>query len=298
MDILRWQRKRERVPWPRAVANQPFPPPPEATGPGEATITFIGHASYLIRVDGFTLLTDPIFSDRASPFAFAGPKRVRKPGLALDALPPIDAVLLSHNHYDHMDLPSLRALASRCRPTIVTGLGNGAYLSARGIGPSVELDWWERAEPKPGLVITYVPAQHWSSRSLLDRRRMLWGGHVIETASGRLYFAGDSGYFDGFREIRSRLGSPSVALLPIGAYEPRWFMQSQHMNPTEAVEAHVDLDAALSLATHWGTFQLTDEGIDAPLEALQTAKRERGLRQEAFQAPLPGQTIVARLERI
>ncbi len=256
-------------------------------------LTFIGHATYLVQVAGCTIITDPVFSERASPFSFAGPKRARNPGLPIDALPSIDVVLLSHNHYDHMDLASLRALQARFNPVIVTGLRNGTYLASKGIGPVVELDWWEASDVK-SLGITYVPAQHWSSRTMLDRRRMLWGGHVVETPAGRLYFAGDSGYFGGFREIRDRLGAPAVAILPIGAYEPRWFMQSQHMNPDEAVQAHRDLGATLSLAAHWGTFQLTDEGIDEPVAALNRAKQAAGVAPDSFVAPLPGETVLWR----
>lgn len=296
-DLIRWQRMRQRVEWPAAVANPPAPPPPDGVAEGEAAFTFIGHATYLIQVGGFRLITDPVFSERASPFAFAGPKRVRPPGVALADLPPLDVVLLSHNHYDHMDLASLRALMDRGRPTIVTGLGNGRYLARHGIGPSVELDWWERAEIKPGLAVTYVPAQHWSSRWMFDRRAMLWGGHWIEAGGGTLYFAGDTGYFPGFREIRSRLGAVDAAILPIGAYEPRWFMRTQHMDPAEAVMAHRELGSSVSVAAHWGTFQLTDEGLEEPVRALAEARLAHGLAKTAFQAPLPGETVLAGLRQ-
>ena len=291
-DLWRWRGERLRVTWPTHVDNPPSPPPPTHVAPGEAAFTFIGQATYLIQVPGVTILTDPIFSERASPLSFAGPKRARAPGIPLDRLPQVDVILLSHNHYDHMDLSSLRALRDRSNPTIVTGLGNGAYLASKGVTGAIELDWWGRSEPRPGLAVTYVPAQHWSSRSLRDRRRMLWGGHVVEAGPIRIYFAGDSGYFNGFRAIRERCGAPDVALLPIGAYEPRWFMKSQHMNPAEAVQAHLDLDARLSLAMHWTTFQLTDEAIGAPLDALIAAKQAHGLKDDVFQAPLPGQTIL------
>jgi L-ascorbate metabolism protein UlaG (beta-lactamase superfamily) len=237
------------------------------------------------------LLTDPIFSDRASPVGFAGPRRVRPPGVALADLPRVDIILLSHNHYDHMDIPSLRALQARCNPTIVTGLANGAYLARKGVPGAIELDWWQAVEMAE-LRITYVPAQHWSGRGLRDRRHMLWGGFVVESAAGRIYFAGDTGFFTGFDTIRSRCGPPDVALLPIGAYEPRWLMTTQHMNPAEAVEAHRMLEAQRSLGMHWGTFQLTDEGIDEPRRALDVAKAEAGLAAEDFLAPVPGETVL------
>ena len=292
-DLWRWRRTGIRALWPKRVENDPAPPPPAAVAPDQAAFTFIGQATYLIRTAAGTILTDPIFSDRASPLSFAGPRRVRDPGIAFDRLPPIDIVLLSHNHYDHLDLPSLRALRDSHNPLIVTGLGNGAYLAAKGLPGAVERDWWEPfAPPGRDLRITYVPAQHWSSRTMRDRRRMLWGGFVVETPAGRLYFAGDTGYFDGFRAIRERLGAPDVALLPIGAYEPRWFMGSQHMNPADAVQAHRDLGARLSLGLHWGTFQLTDEGIDVPVEALAAARVAQGVPADAFQAPRPGATVL------
>jgi L-ascorbate metabolism protein UlaG (beta-lactamase superfamily) len=210
----------------------------------------------------------------------------------LDRLPPIDVVLLSHNHYDHMDVASLKALHARFRPTIVTGLGNGAYLATKGIPGAIELDWWESCEPRPGMSVRYLPAQHWSSRTLRDRRMMLWGGHMVEVTGVRLYFAGDTGFFPGFGAIRERCGAPDVALLPIGAYEPRWFMKTQHMDPAEAVEAHRILGARLSLALHWGTFQLTDEGIEEPITALAAALRDQRVEPNTFQAPIPGRTVL------
>ena len=292
LEVLRWRRTSIRTPWPKRIADPPPTPPPATVQPGQMAFTYIGQATFLIRTPDLVILTDPIFSQRASPLAFAGPERVRPPGLSLDQLPPIDLVLLSHNHYDHMDLPSLRVLLSRFNPRIVTGLGNGTYLARKGVAAAVELDWWQADRPRQGVTVTYVPAQHWSSRTLFDRRLMLWGGFVIKTAASRIYFAGDTGYFDGFSAIRTRCGEPDVALLPIGAYEPRWFMKAQHMNPGEAVQAHRDLGAGRSLAMHWGTFQLTDEGIDVPVQALELAKATEAIAPEAFLAPVPGETVI------
>lgn len=285
-DLWRWRRTSRPTPWPESRANSPYPPPPAPAtlAPGTLALTFIGQATFLITTAAGTILTDPVFSDRVSPFTRAGPKRVRPPGIALKALPPIDLVLLSHNHYDHMDLASLRALCGTglSGPPVLTGLGNAAYLARRGIAEVRELDWWERTQSRPGFDVTFVPAQHWSSRSLFDRRRTLWGGFVVEVGARRLYFAGDSGYCGWFTAIGQRCGAPDLALLPIGAYEPRWFMRTQHMNPAEAVQAHRDLQAGQSVGMHFGTVQLTDEGIDAPLEALATARQEAGVPSGAF----------------
>jgi len=289
-EFLRWRRSRQPAPWPEWIADRPMRPP-LAPRPSDIAATYIGHATVLLRMGCFAVLTDPMFSLRAGPLGRLGPKRVRAPALDVDDLPPIDAVLLSHNHYDHMDLPSLRRVRERWHPPVVTGLGNGAYLSARGIDPVVELDWWERAEPRPGLAVTYVPSQHWSRRRPWDANRMLWGGHVVEAGDGRAYFAGDTGYPARFAEISARHGAPDLALLPIGAYEPRWFMAQMHMNPDDAVRAHLDLGARLSVAIHFGTFPLTDEAIDAPAAALATALAEHGVPETAFRLPSFGETI-------
>ena len=290
-DFLRWRLSRQGVAWPERVLDAPAAPLP-TPGAGGASVTYIGHATLLLRFGELCVLTDPVFSERASPFSWTGPKRVRPPAIALDALPKIDAVVLSHNHYDHMDLPSLRQLRDRWDPPIVTGLGNGAYLARQGLPHAIELDWWDRTEPLPGLGITYVPAQHWSRRSLWNTNQMLWGGHVIEANGVRAYFAGDTGYPGAFAKIAQRLGPPDVALLPIGAYEPRWFMAPQHMNPSDAVQAHRDLGARLSIAIHFATFHLTDEAIDAPAIALAAALKASDVSASDFRVPMFGESIV------
>ena len=284
-EFLSWVSANQRHPWPKRVDNQPHPPPPARAEPGTIVTTFIGQSTFLVQVPGCNMLTDPIFSEVASPLASAGPRRVRPPALTLADLPPIDLVLLSHNHYDHLDLPSLRQLQARWRPRIVTGLGVGSYLRRKGIPDAVELDWWDSVDHGPDLRIHFVPAQHWSRRGAFDRRKTLWGGHFVESSAGRVLFAGDTGYGAHFSEIRRRLGAPAVALLPIGAYEARWFMLVQHMNPDDAVVAHLELGAELSLGMHFGTFQLTDEGYDEPVRALRVALKERGVPPETFLAP-------------
>ncbi len=293
-DLLRWRRSPRPAAWPRTPATVSGAAAPAAPGPGDIAVTLVGQATVLIQVAGLNILTDPIFSDRASPLPFAGPRRVRPPAPAIRDLPPIHLVLLSHNHYDHLDVASLRTLGARFAPKILTGLGNAAFLGRRGIGGVRDLDWWEQADVGAGATATFVPAQHWSSRTLRDRRTTLWGGFVLRTPSGTIYFAGDTGYAALFGDIARRMGPPDVALLPIGAYEPRWFMALQHMNPDDAVRAHRDLGAALSLGVHWGTFQLTDEAIDAPLRALEAARTAHGIAADAFIAPAFGRPVLWR----
>jgi L-ascorbate metabolism protein UlaG (beta-lactamase superfamily) len=240
-----------------------------------AAITFINHASFVIRLSGGVVLTDPIFSERCSPVSWAGPRRARPPGVAFDDLPRPDVVLLSHNHYDHMDFPTLRALQGRHSPCFVTMLGNARRLARLGI-VATELDWWQDVSVGP-LRITATPARHFSARTPFDRNRALWGGFMVSGGAGMVLFAGDSGAGSHWGDIRARLGAPDVALLPIGAYEPRWFMAAVHMDPAEAVQAHLALGARQSVGMHFGTFQLTDEAIDAPLRALEAVRQQTGV---------------------
>ena len=288
--MLRWRLHGQPAAWPRHVPNAAFPPPPASVAPGSAAITFINHASFLIRVPGAVILTDPMFSRRCSPLSWAGPERARAPGIALPDLPRPDIVLLSHNHYDHMDLPSLRALQQRHAPRVVTLLGNARPLARLGIA-ATELDWWQDTVLGP-LRIIATPARHFAARTPFDRNRTLWGGFMIRCDAGRILFAGDSGMGPHWRDIRTRLGAPDMALLPIGAYEPRWFMAAVHMNPAEAVRAHIALGARRSLGMHFGTFQLTDEAIDAPVHALQEARRAAGIEPAAFDTLEQGETRV------
>ncbi len=264
--------------WPDHIANKPYPAPTAAP----PTITFIGHSSFLLRLPGLTLLTDPVFSARCSPTQLAGPKRVRAPGIALKDLPKIDLILLSHNHYDHMDLIALRQLRKNFpQAAIVTALGNAPYLAKKRVGPAVELDWWQTHQFGE-TTITATPARHFAARWLNDRNETLWCGFHLNHRGEKLYFAGDTGYTRFFSEIRTRLGAPDLALLPIGAYEPRWFMGPVHMNPADAVQAFQDLAARTAIGMHWGTFQLTAEPYDAPLRDLETARTAANLPEAAF----------------
>jgi L-ascorbate metabolism protein UlaG (beta-lactamase superfamily) len=290
-DFLRWQRTSRTTPWPRWVDNRAVPRLPATLKPGEIALTFVNHITYLLQFRGLNLLTDPVWSERVSPVQWSGPKRVRAPGLEFDALPPIDVVLVSHNHYDHLDLDTLRLLEQSHRPLFVTGLGNRAFLEEHGLGQVRELDWWQ-ATSLDGARITCTPAQHWSGRGVSGRNRTLWGGFVIEAGERKVFFAGDTGYWRHFRDVRERLGVMDVAMLPIGAYEPRWFMSDQHMNPEEAVRAHLDLEARRSIGTHYGCFQLTDEGIDEPVRQLELARRRHGVPEHRFLALETGETLM------
>lgn len=277
-----------RTPWPRQVEDVQQRPAPLDNS--LAVVTFIGHSTFLIQTAAGNILTDPIYSARAGPLNLIGPRRVRRPAVRLTDLPKISTVLLSHNHYDHCDLPTLRQLAKRFDPLVVTPLGNGALVKSSGIRRVEELDWWQPSRSSTHSIVL-TPAHHFSARTPFDRNRALWGGFMLGAGSALIFFAGDTAYAPWFREVRQRLGRPDLALLPIGAYEPRWFMQAVHMNPSEAVEAHVQLEAAQSLGMHFGTFQLTTEGIDAPVRALEEARRERGVSESRFRVPEFGESM-------
>jgi L-ascorbate metabolism protein UlaG (beta-lactamase superfamily) len=292
-DVLRWQLTAKRKPWPAWVENTVAPALPGSLEPGELAITFINHITFLLQYRGMNMLTDPVFSLRASPVQWLGPKRRHHPGVPFEALPPIHAVLLSHNHYDHLDLQALRRLSDEHHSLIITPLGNSAFLKEQGIEPSVDLDWWQDFQYRHAT-ITLTPAQHWSGRGPGSRNRNLWGGFIVSCEKQRLYFAGDTGYGSHFRDIGARVGAIDVALLPIGAYEPRWFMGVQHMNPAEAVQAHLDLASRFSIATHFGCFRLTDEGIDEPVHDLAEALKRNGVGTDRFAVPVPGKTILRR----
>jgi L-ascorbate metabolism protein UlaG (beta-lactamase superfamily) len=281
-----------RTPWPEYLPVRPRMP--SALNGAAAAVTFIGHATFLIQTAAGNILTDPMYSERASPLAWLGPRRVRQPGVRFDDLPPISTVLLSHNHYDHCDLPTLRRLARRFDPLVVTPLGNGRLVRSAGIRRVEELDWWQEATTATGE-ITLTPAHHFSARTPFDRNRALWGGFAVRAPDVRIYFAGDTAYAHFFSDIRRRLGPIDLALLPIGAYEPRWFMQAVHMNPAEAVQAHLDLDATQSIAMHFGTFQLTTEGIDEPARALAEACQTHNVARPLFRVLDFGES--ARIER-
>jgi L-ascorbate metabolism protein UlaG (beta-lactamase superfamily) len=286
--MIEWKRNAKPVPWPAHVTVTQARP--AASVEGDAMVaTVVGHACVLVQTQGLNILTDPVFAERASPFSWAGPRRVRAPGVALIDLPRIDIVLLSHNHYDHMCLPTLKALWSRDRPRILTPIGNGALLARHGIA-ATEGDWGD-AVAACGVTVHFDAVQHWASRWGFDRNRALWCGFTVDLPDGNLFFAGDCGYNADYFARVARHGPPRLALLPVGAYEPRWFMGHHHMNPDDAVMAFNDIGAVQAIGIHWGVWQLTDEGIDEPREALDVALDAAGIARERFRAEVPGTVV-------
>src|SRR5947209_1160519 len=292
LDFLKWQfGGGPRPPWPQEAPGFRDSPPQGAEGAG-VRVSFVGHASVLIQTQGVNILIDPVWAERASPLTRFGPKRINQPGIALDDLPPIDAVLVTHCHHDHLDLATLSHLARERPCRVITPLGNDAIMRARDSSIRAEAyDWGDSTEIAPGIAVHVEPSLHWSARNLRDRRMALWCSFVIDTPSGRIFHAGDTGYGGGalFRDVFLRYRGFRLANLPIGAYEPRWFMKNQHVDPEEAVHIFEDLGAAYALAMHWGTFRLTDETIDEPVKRLTVALERAGIAPERFQAKRPGE---------
>lgn len=289
-DALRWHLARNPGPWGEPRDDiEPGPPPPNRVGVGEARVTFVNHATVLVQMDAVNILTDPVYAAHVGPVSWIGVKRVRPPGIAFVDLPEIDVVLISHDHYDHLCLETLRRLHDRDQPLIVAGLGNGRLLSKNGISSNRELDWWQSVTLEGGVEVTFTPAQHSSNRGLFDRYETLWGSFFIKGSKHRVYFAGDTGEGPHFAEIRKRLGEPDAALLPIGAFRPKEIMQPVHLSPAEAVVAHQQLGARQSMAIHFGTFPLTDDGQYEAVELLSEAIREAGLTTADFWAPAFGE---------
>ncbi len=279
LAFLRWQLGRLRgraIPWPRWIDGPPGPPPPERVEGDRLRVTFVNHSTTLLQTGGLNVLTDPIWSGRASPFSGSGPPRHRPPGLRFEDLPPIDTVLLSHNHYDHLDLGSLLRLRREHAPRFVVPLGVGPFLAEFDVGPVTEMDWWQEAPLPADVTVACVPAQHFSGRGLWDRDGTLWCGYVLRGPAGPVYCAGDTGFGGHFEEIAARFGAPRLALLPIGGYLPAWFMSAVHISPPEAVRAHQVLGARTSVAIHFGTFRLADDGEAQPAEELRAALARLG----------------------
>jgi len=289
----RWLLTRRRPPWPREVMSRVGEKPPVSVADGSVRATLVGHSTVLLQTAGLNLLTDPVWATRIGPVPALGVRRVRAPALAFADLPRIDAVLVSHNHYDHLDRATLAALARRHRPIVITGLRAGAAVPQL---PVVELDWWQSHPLGDGISVTYVPAEHASARGLFDRNRTLWGGFVLETPAASVYFAGDTADGAHFAAIRARFGPMTLSLLPIGAYAPRKLMQCVHIDPYEAVQASLSLESQLSVAIHYGTFALADDGFDEPPRTLARALAQvpEGTRGADFRVVPFGEVLSVR----
>lgn len=266
-------------PWPKKVPEIQYSNIPNY--PKDTKITFINHSSVLIQTKSVNFLIDPIYSYRASPFQWIGPYRVREPGVKLIDLPKIDVVLISHNHYDHMDLPTIKHLNEMFHPLFVVSLGNKIFLQHHGIEKVIELDWWESISYKQST-ITFLPAKHDTQRWLNDYNQTLWGSFGIAVEKKKIYFAGDSAYANHFKEIRKHWGRPDFSCIPIGCYEPRKLLKHVHVDPAQAVQAHLDLESKTSMGIHWGTFQLASEGVDAPVKGLECARKKYNISECDF----------------
>jgi len=292
-EVLQWQLKGRQAKWPAEYPSPFDGAKPEARVEGDPVkITMIGHATLLIQTQGLNFITDPVFVKRASPTQWVGPARVNPPGIRFEDLPPIDYVLLSHNHYDHLDLVTLKRLSDEHSATIICPLGNDSIVNSKTPDAKFVVgDWGDVFDLKNEMKVHFEPCHHWSARGTKDRRMALWAAFVLETPNGKIYHVGDTGFHDGinYKALYEKHGPVLAAILPIGAYEPRWFMKGQHQNPDEAVQGHMLCHAQTTISHHWGTFQLTDEAIEAPLVALAEAKEKHGIADDAFIVLRPGE---------
>ena len=288
-DMMKWMRERdEREEWSWRDIGAPNVPARRIDG-GGLRVTMVNHATLLLQTSGINLLTDPIWSKRTSPYQWIGPARFHPPGVRFEDLPPIDVVFVSHNHYDHMDLATLQRLSRERQPRIIAGLGNREFLERNGVERVTELDWFGSVELAPGVKLTAVPVQHWSTRTRMDLRKTLWMGFVLQTPAGNTYFPGDTGYAGHFKLVRERFGPMRLALLPIGAYLPRWFMKDSHTDPSDVILAHRELEARASVPMHYGTFQLGDDGQDQAIDELRRVLTER--KVDGFHVLRPAQAL-------
>jgi len=286
-----WPRIIAGGPWPQKVDQPPQVRPAAMVGTDCVQVTFVNHATLLLQTHGLNVLTDPVWSERVGPFSFAGPKRIVEPGIRYEDLPPIHVLLISHNHYDHIDIETVKRFSRDHKPRIVVPLGDGAWMQRAGVERIEEMDWWQTLPLHDSIKACFTPSQHWSARGLFDRCQSLWGSFAINVLDQTFYFAGDTGYGPHFKEIARRFPRVRSAFLPIGAYEPRWFMRYQHTNPEEAVLAHKDLQAEHSIGIHFGCFQLTDEAWDAPARELKIALEKHQISSQDFATPHPGEVF-------
>jgi L-ascorbate metabolism protein UlaG (beta-lactamase superfamily) len=296
IDVLKWKLLGKRAKaWPKHHNNKSEDTPPPIVNGKSIRVSMIGHATLLVQTQGLNFITDPVYSERASPFDFVGPRRVLAPGVKFENLPKIDAILLSHNHYDHMDIATLKRIVERDKSLILAPLGNDIILRKHGVNTEIEaLDWNQIYKMTPKVNIILTPAEHWSSRYVIDKNRALWGGFIIQAPGGNIYFAGDTGYGDGriFKKIKDQYGTPKIAILPIGAYEPRWFMKIAHLNPKDAVLAFIDMGKPKTLGMHFGVFRLTDEAYDSPVRELNIALADLAPDDKGKFSPMfPGEIL-------
>jgi len=283
LQFLKWQCSKKSIPWPSRVAVKKYDLPPERVFGDDLRVVYVGHVTFLIQTQGLNILTDPVWSDRASPVSFAGPKRVIDPGIKLADLPPIDVIWISHNHYDHLDITTIQQLWKDHQPRIITPLGNDAVIHSYDKTIAVETyDWGDVVSISDNVKFHLSPMQHWSARGILDRNKALWAALTIETQGGNIYFVGDSGYGEGryFKRDKEKFGQFRLALLPMGAYEPRWFMEDMHMNPDDMLKAHNDLGQPYTIPSHYDVFKLTDEGRGDAIMALKKAMEEQKIGEK------------------
>ncbi len=280
-SFLRWKLFTTPAKWPEKIEIDPKPSLLSPKSLNDVNITFVNHSTFLIQINGYNILTDPVWSERVSPVSFAGPKRVHPPGVTIEELPKIDIVLISHNHYDHLDIESIKKLEKKFSPAFFVPLGDKELLKSAGVQKVFDLDWWNKVNFN-NIDISFVPTQHWSARGIFDRFDSLWGGYVVAWNGHKIFFGGDTGYSKHFKSINSKFGPMDISLIPIGAYAPRWFMQTMHMDPEEAIWAHKDLKSRYSIGMHYGTFQLTNESIDEPKTKLGMHLKKEGISPETF----------------
>ena len=282
-EHVKWLWEMETVDWPDWISDPPQPSPVANVKKGELKVTYINQATTLIQMDGINILTDPIWSERAGPFSWIGSKRVRAPGIRMEDLPNINVILISHDHYDHLDLPTLEKLFDKHHPVVLVGLGVQRRLQSIEQITVIELDWWEEYTYSTGAKITFVPSLHTSGRGLFSGNRTLWGGFVIESSGSRVLFMGDTALGDFLKDIKERFSRFDLAILPIGSYEKRWFMKTEHMNPDDAVRIHQMLNVTQSVGIHFGTFkEHPEQTIDAHEKDLQIALKKYHIPESDF----------------
>jgi L-ascorbate metabolism protein UlaG (beta-lactamase superfamily) len=282
-EHVKWLWEMKTVDWPDWINDPPQSPPPARVEKGILRVTYINQSTVLIQMDGINILTDPIWSDSPSPISWLGPKRVRAPGVKMEELPEIDIILISHDHRDHLDLPTLKKLLDKHYPVILVGLGVKQEMKSLEYENIIELDWWQEYTDSTGIKITFAPARHGSGRGLFDGNKTLWGGFVIESPAGRVLFMGDTAWGGFLQKIKEHFDHFSLAILPIGSYEKRWFMQNQHMNPDDAVAVHKILNVDQSMGIHFGTFkEHPEQTIDAHVKDLKTALEKYKIPEDKF----------------